>query len=549
MLVRGVVRPDANGLAGLRATTRVRSVAAHRDTAKELVMIIQTDSGRVEGITRDAVTVFKGIPFAARPIGALRWRAPQPAESWSDVRKADSFGKACIQPVFDSMEGAEPVGAQSEDCLYLNVWTAGGGAHASRPVMVWIHGGAFKIGDGSSSMYDGTPLAQHGAVVVTFNYRLGHLGFFAHPALEDEQPDGPVNFGLLDQIAALQWVQRNIAAFGGNPANVTIFGQSAGAVSVLALFASPLARNLFHKGIAQSPYAIPEYSRADAVELGIDVATRVFQLGERPTMTELRAVPAAQFARKEIENTDGSTFPVPSLAPVAVVGDAVLPRSVRDAFEDGSEQRLPLMIGSNSDEASILSAFGIDPAEVLRAIEGAAGPEAIESLKNLYREDPELTLPRDLDDPSRFGGLVLRDLLFTMQVRWIAQHHSKRAPVRRFYVGYVPERLRASQPHGVPHGGEIVFPFDTGGIAYGTAGLFTPADREMARKVSHYWFTFAQTGTPEGAVEWPQHELTLPLVDRILKLGERIEVVSNFRLTRLQMYADKYPELVAALRG
>jgi para-nitrobenzyl esterase len=513
-------------------------------------MIIRTDRGRVEGTTREGVTVFKGIPFAAPPVGPWRWRPPQPVRPWEDVRAADRFAAACIQPVYEPLAGVEPgaapVGDQSEDCLYLNVWTTGGGPEALKPVMVWIHGGAFRIGDGAAAIYDGTPLARKGAVLVTFNYRLGHLGFFAHPALEKEQPDGHINFGLLDQIAALQWVQRNIAAFGGNPANVTIFGQSAGAVSVLALFASPLANGLFHKGIAQSAYAIPEHSRGRAVELGADIATRVFGLGEQPTAAELRAVPAGKLARKDIASPGGRLVPAPSLSPVPVAGDPVLPRGIRNTFESGGEQRLPLILGSTSDEASVLAAFQIEPARVLDVIAGTAGDALIEGVRSLYRDDPELRLPEDLDDPNRFGGLVLRDLLFTMQARWLAQHHSKRAHVRRYYFSYVPELLRPLSPHGVPHGGEISFPFGTGDTAGATAGKLTDADRQMARRINNYWFTFAQTGIPAGAIEWPQHQL-IPVVDRILKLGERIEVQSDFRITRLQLFADRYHELAAAL--
>jgi len=522
-------------------------------------MSVQTDKGQLEGITKNGVTVFKGIPFAAPPVGPLRWKAPQPVAAWEGVKQAGTFGKACIQPVFESMDGAEPVGEQSEDCLYLNVWTTGGATDAQKPVMVWIHGGAFKIGDGASTMYDGTPLAQKGAVVVTFNYRLGHLGFFAHPALEKESPGGYVNFGLLDQIAALQWVQRNIAAFGGNPGNVTIFGQSAGGTSVLALFASPLVKeqNLFQKGIAQSAYAIPEASRPKAVALGIDVADRVFGLGKKPTMEQLRLVPAAMFSLKEIPNPDGSkeaTELVPSLAPVPVVGDPVLTKGIRDTFEAGEALKLPLILGSTSDEASVLAAFGMDPAKVLAKIAEEIGPAKLAQLKDLYRPDPELQIPEDINNPTRFGGLVLRDMLFTMQVRWIAQQHTKnKATAYRYYFSYVPVAFRPDQPHGVPHGGELVFPFNTGDIALATKGKFSALDRAMANKVSDYWFSFAQTGTPTatGAMAWPAHQYTVldARKDKILKLDERIDSQEAFRITRLQVFADAYADLAAAIGG
>jgi len=515
-------------------------------------MRVSTDKGEVEGTVEDRVVVFKGIPYAAPPVGDLRWQRPQPASPWSGVRKCDTFSKSCIQPVFASMDGTEPVGKQSEDSLYLNVWTTGGGTTARKPVMVWIHGGGFQIGDGVASAYNGTRLALKGAIVVTFNYRLGHLGFFAHPSLERETRGGPVNFGVLDQIEALKWVKNNILEFGGDPGNVTIFGQSAGAASVLTLFASPEARNLFHKGIAQSPYAIPEHSRDKAIALGAYVATRVFGAGENPSVADLRRIPAEKFALAHYKHPIGIPEPqrVPSLGPVAIVGDEVLPMGVRATFQAGSQQRLPLILGNTSNEESVLEAFGVNAELVLTAIESIQ-PGAVAFLKTLYQGDPELHIPDDLNDPKRFGGLVMRDFLFTMHVRWIAQQHLLKSEVRRYYFGYVPEKLGAEWPHGVPHGGELVFPFDTGGTAYGTVGKFTDADKAMALKVSNYWFTFAQTGTPTGEVAWPRQRMPLlqPPEDRTLQLGRQIAVQSDFRKTRLELYAQMYPEFVQWIEG
>src|SRR5215470_5388425 len=195
--------------------------------------IIHTESGAVQGITENGVFVFRGIPYAAAPVGPLRWREPQAVAPWSGIRLADKFGDACIQPPgLSNSNGGDP-GPLSEDCLYLNVWTPNTNNNSKLPVMVWIHGGAYLFGAGGINLYDGAPMAAKGAVVVNLNYRLMQLGFFVHPALEKENPGGPANFGLLDQIAALKWIQRNIQQFGGDPHNVTIFGQSAGAKSVL----------------------------------------------------------------------------------------------------------------------------------------------------------------------------------------------------------------------------------------------------------------------------------------------------------------------------
>ncbi|WP_437746868.1 carboxylesterase/lipase family protein [Sorangium sp. So ce1504] len=511
--------------------------------------VITTTEGPVQGVVESEILVFKGIPYAAPPVGPLRWKEPQPVEPWKETRKADTFGKACLQPTYPSMDGAGSVGPQSEDCLYLNVWTSGVEPGALKPVMVWIHGGAFKIGVGSDKMFRGAALARKGAVVVTFNYRVGLLGFFAHPGLEKERRLGPVNFGILDQIAALEWVQRNIAAFGGDPGNVTIFGQSAGGESVLALFASPLTRNrepaLFHKGIAQSPYAIPEQSREKANELGVKIARGLFKLnGEHATAEELRAVPAEKFSAKFMPTPDNPRGQVPFLGPSPVHGDVVLPTGIRATFEAGEQARRPLVIGSNSHETSVLDAFNMDPAAIMAAILEKGGEDAEKALaylKSLYRSDPEVT-DEDLEDPSRFAGLVLRDMLFTMQARWIADKHSGVADSRWYYFSYVPEIDRADQPFGVPHGGEILFPF--GGIR----DRFTAADRAMSEKVSGYWFSFAENGTPAGEVAWPKHTTGGGLrQDKTLKLGEQIVVANDFRKMRLDAFIAMYPQLEAAL--
>jgi para-nitrobenzyl esterase len=237
--------------------------------------VVKTQNGDVQGVVGHQVFVFKGIPYAAPPVGDLRWRELHPAPSWQGLRQASTFGNACIQTPGLSAANGGDAGPLSEDCLYLNVWTPKPASSAKLPVMVWIHGGAYIFGAGSLAIYDGESLANRGAVFVRLNYRLAQLGFFAHPALEQESPGGPVNFGLLDQIAALEWVQQNIARFGGDPNNVTILGQSAGAKSVLALFASPLARELFRKGVAMSSYALPEASRAKALEIGVKIADGV----------------------------------------------------------------------------------------------------------------------------------------------------------------------------------------------------------------------------------------------------------------------------------
>lgn len=226
--------------------------------------LVETRAGTVQGVAALDMIVFRGLRYAAAPVGDRSWKAPQALEGWAGLRRADAFGPACPQDRTVSVDQAGDPGPTSEDCLFLNVWTPRADVQTRAPVMVWLHGGAFVIGAGSQSMYDGSALARHGVVVVTLNYRLGPLGFFSHPALDRECARSPANFGLLDQIAALRWVQANIAAFGGDPGNVTVFGESAGAQSMLALFATPRAQGLFARGIAQSPYGVPSPSRDQA---------------------------------------------------------------------------------------------------------------------------------------------------------------------------------------------------------------------------------------------------------------------------------------------
>lgn len=440
--------------------------------------VAETPSGQMVGIASSGLSVFRGIPYAAPPVGSLRWREPQSAPP-QDRLEATAFGPACIQPVSAAQDAAfGPTGPQSEDCLTLNVWAPEAAPAARLPVMVWIHGGGYVSGTGSLSAYDGSTLAQQGAVVVTLNYRLGALGFFSHPALQAEAPSGPLNFGILDQIAALKWVQANIAAFGGDPDNVTIMGESAGAQSVLVLFASPIARGLFHKGIAQSPYGIPSHSRAEARTVGVEVARGLGLDGESASLIELRQVPAAAFATL--------TGPGRSLAPSPVYGDAVLPAPILEQFERGETAPLPLLIGNNSNEASVAELFGVDPVALVERL-GVAGIGV------------RLLFPGTRDDAD-LGRQAVRDSIFSAFVKHIADLHSQRAPAWRYYFNYLPERQRALEP-GVSHGGEIAFVLGTLDRTPAYQDIRTATDDRMARRVGSYWLAFARTGRPDPVGE------------------------------------------------
>lgn len=486
----------------------MQAVTAH--AAPETQVRIST--GVLAGAMVDGIASFKGIPYAAPPVGNLRWAEPQPVAPWQSARDASSFGSACIQrPGLSADNGGDP-GKLSEDCLYLNVWTPVTRAAAKLPVIVWIHGGAYVFGSGGLTVYDGRALARRGAVFVSINYRLGPLGFFAHPALERAMPGGAKNFGLLDQVAALKWVQANIAAFGGDPGNVTIMGQSAGAKSVLAHFASPLSHGLFRRGVAMSVYVLPDAKPDKARAVAAKVASAVGLAGSNATLAELRAVPAERFG--DIADKDASLGPVP------IVGDAMLPRAIVDAFASGKEAKAPLVIGNTSDDASVLSAFALDPEAIVKRL-GVAGF----ALGALY---PGV-------DRKEMARQALRDVVFTMNSRWVADRHSKRAPTWRYYFDYVAEGQRKRHPNGVGHGADIVFLLDTAGVYEGTAGDLTTADRAMAQRCGDLMFSFARGGEPvaQNVPAWQSDRL---LRDRTLVFGpDAITAKRNFMKVRLDV--------------
>ena len=468
----------ASLLLGVVADTRAVETASSVPSAS-------VRDGKLQGRHAEGLSVFQGIPFAAPPTGALRWREPQPVQTWSGVRKADAYAASCMQKPNIPVSAGGTTGALGEDCLYLNVWTPAAAPSPAdkRPVMVWIHGGALVYGSGNVPLYDGTALAQRGTVVVTVNYRMGALGFFTHPAIDGKHGTATANYGLLDQIAALRWVRDNIAAFGGNPGNVTIFGESAGAQSVLALVASPLARGLFHKGIAQSPYGIPSHTREHARDISLQVATAVGAAGASATASELRAVPAERFFALGDKG--------PTLAPGFIIGDAAVPQSILQAFQKKQQARVPLIIGSNSDEATVALAFGVDPSALVERMGGARS-----LVKKLY---PGVT------DDAQLGRELMRDVVFTAFARRIAYLHSQSAPTWRYYFSHVQEKMQGKVP-GVAHGAEIPFVMGTGDRCGCLPAAFTDLDRTVSSGVGDYWASFATSSVPAvaDAPYWPQ---------------------------------------------
>jgi para-nitrobenzyl esterase len=448
-----------NGLLALGAFAGLASCVSG-PTSGAAGPTVKLDAGLVQGETAGELRIFKGIPYAATTAGEWRWRAPRPAAHWDGVQAARAVGAACPQPHTTDEPWAQ-VGPQSEDCLFLNVWAPT--KAKSDAVMVFIHGGSFRAGSGGVPLYDGTKLAQRGVVIVTINYRLGRLGFFAHPALTKATTDGYVgNYGLMDQIQALRWVQTNIAAFGGDPKNVTIFGESAGAVSVQALMASPEAKELFAKAISESGGGYSVVGTMKAAEAA-GQAWAARQGLPDATVEQLRALPADKVATAEA-------------LPGAMIDGRILKDSPTKAFFLGEQASVPLMIGGNSWEAS-LAGLG----DVARIVVGAQYAPLLEQYKALG---------------SRRGGEA--DLAIQAVAIQPSRHLAERqaAKGQRAYTYYFtqqPMSERTTKP-GAEHGGELSYLFGT----KLNAEKWDAADETTSKLMGDYWVRFAKTGDPNG---------------------------------------------------
>jgi para-nitrobenzyl esterase len=426
------------------------------------------------------VESFLGIPYAAAPVGALRWRPPRPAAAWSGVRAAKEFGADSVQnrPSWDATASGGPV---SEDCLFLNVWRPAGRAREPLPVMVWIHGGGFVMGSSSQPVLDGSAIASRDVIVVTFNYRLGRFGFFAHPALSAAQHDELLgNYGLMDQIAALRWVKRNIAAFGGDPGNVTIFGESAGGTSVLQLMAIQVARGLFHRAIAQSsggrdswPSISAATHRPSAEAIGERFAREAAAAEASPAA--LRALPA-DLLRGDLDlvNLCPDTYSGPMFDGVLVKGPASL------AFEAGLHGRVPLIIGCTSDELGQTPDFLRDRM-VDRFVDLLGVPRG--QLDALYGSARACNL-----------GFV-SDLPFVEPARHIARLSAQGgAPTFLYVFDYVTEARRPA-PRGASHASDVPFVFSSLRRVWES---ITPADEAQSGLLIDCWTRFARSGDPNG---------------------------------------------------
>lgn len=481
---------------------------------------VRIKQGALKGSVEGDVAIFKNIPFAAPPVSDLRWRAPRPPAEWSGVRDATSFGPVCMQP--NQLPSAE-----SEDCLSLNVWTPAARSPTPLPVMVWIHGGGFDLGSGVR--YNGTAFVHDGVVLVTINYRLGRLGFFAHPALAGNGPDGTLaDFGLLDQIAALKWVRANIRAFGGDSANVTVFGESAGAMSVNYLLASPQARGLFDRAISESGFA---RSAGTSLQVARSRATAFAKSlgvnGDGPAAAAaLRALPADLVVKNPPD--------VVAAGRIGPIIDGVVAKeTVVQAFERGDQARVPAIFGGNSFEASLTPGVLKNP-EVVLARLGA-------------RRDQAVALFGDGDQAKAAANIITLSLVIEPD-RFEALEDAKRGvPAWVYYFSYLPKGVRDEVP-GAGHGWEIAYVFDRltkvdihvppsqqyAGIALIPAA--TPEDEAIASAMHAYWVAFAKTGAP-GSAGGPAWPAVKPDSDAVLEFGVGGPVVHpDFKKTQLDTF-------------
>ena len=460
---------------------------------------VKTMSGVVEGKDNGAVHAFLGIPYGQPPVSDLRWKPPVPAANWKGVRKATEFGAHCLQGnVFGDMTFRDPGG--SEDCLTLNVWVPAKPSSAKLPVMVWIYGGGFVAGTTSEGRQDGTHLAQHGVVVVSMNYRLGVFGFLVHPELAKESGRNSAgNYGLLDQLLALHWVHDNIASFGGDPGNVTIFGESAGSFSVCAQMASPLAKGLFQKAIGESGAAfsrsglsfdpMPARAEKDAKLIGEKLGVH--------TLAELRALPAQKILDAFIPPQSRGFDFGPD------IDGYFLPEPVPAIFATGKQNDVPLLAGWNHDEGSFEIAFAPQKptAESMKAAaEKDFGDKAAEFLR-LYPTDTDEHVLRSAEDYAgdKFIALSTWD--------WLeSQSKTGKQPVYRYRFDMAPPSSDPKVPNtNAYHSAEIEYVF---GQLDSKAGVpWRPEDRQLSELMQKYWTNFAKSGDPNGPdlPKWPAY--------------------------------------------
>ena len=510
---------------------------------------VKIDSGTVAGAISGQPTVraFKGIPFAAPPVGENRWKTPQPVAKWEGVRKADAFGAPCAAGAPAAGRGGgggraaaapqapatprEP--ARAEDCLYLNVWTSATSPNDKRPVMVWIYGGGFTGGSGGLAWYDGENLASKGPVIVTLNYRLGSLGFFAHPALAKESGhNASGNYGMMDAIAALQWVKKNISAFGGDPNNVTIAGESAGAIMVGALLGSPHAKGLYHRAIAESGGWM-------GLTMGRMTSGQTAQANGAKTMEALGVKTIAELRAKPMNELTGLS------AGGLIVDGYLIPEDVSLTFMNGKQHAVDVLTGSNKDEANFGVCQGVGgrgggPALTADAFKTNAQRkfgEAADEYLRLY------TVSSDAEAPSAAHMACADEINWNMRQWAVAQAKAGKKAYTYFFTR-IPTLNGAPSPQGATHTAEISYAWNNPkGQATQT---WNDVDIKLADTMSSYWVNFITKGDPNGngLPTWPEYK---DLANgRVMVLGDTVQVESAAPTPKLSFYQAAYQRLLKA---
>jgi para-nitrobenzyl esterase len=484
---------------------------------------VRIDAGLVSGVaggTAD-MRVFKGIPFAAPPVGPSRWCPPQPAKGWEGVRNADQFGPWCMQPGGAAGGGQDVTAAaartMSEDCLYLNVWTEAASASERRPVIVWSHGGAFTIGAGSDRA-DGEALARKGVVLITYNYRLGPFGFFSHPELTRESGrNASGNYGLMDLFAVLRWVQQNITAFGGDPNRVTLMGQSAGGLLIRAAVASSEGRSLFHRAISQSaPVRIERMlTRSEAEKAGQGEASKI----RATSLAELRAKPADEIQR----GMQGGRL---------VVDGWYLTEDASVTIAEGRQNRVDLLIGSNKDEGTFVSRF---PASSFFGLENATAQQFTEAARQRFGSKAGAFLdlyPAVSDEDARASQrAAIRDEVAWNTRDWAwAQAAAGGGNAYLYYFVREPPVVPGQPNRGATHGAEVPYTFNN------PIASWRDVDRTLADTISSYWVNFATNGDPNraGLPVWPA--LQPKAREQLMILGPNIETGHALDVGRVTLF-------------
>jgi para-nitrobenzyl esterase len=480
---------------------------------------VQVEGGQIADLAAESsgIRVFRGIPYAAPPVGEIRWREPQPAQPWSGIRVATEWGPRCVQS--NRLGDLDPLNKRmGEDCLYLNIWTPAKSADDALPVMVWIHGGSNLNGAGSQPEYDGSNLASKGVVVVTINYRLDIFGFLAHPELTKESgTNSSGNYGLLDQIAALKWVQKNIRAFGGDPSRVTIFGESAGAFDVSLLMASQLAKGLFARAIGESGGALTPITAFGPrpLKIGEQDGLKFAQALGATSISELRAKTAQDLLDAIVKNPITYGF--------GVVDDYVVPEHPASIYSQGKQNDVPLLVGWNADEGSYFGArIKLDSPSYVERVR-AQFKEQSDKVLQLY---PPGSTPEDQrasftallgDEIIAYGGWAWSERAATTGKSQVFRYHFTRRP-----PGAPELSVNPIAAPGVYHFAEIYYVFNNLNVMKDWP--WEESDRRLADAMSSYWTNFAKTGDPNGSglLRWEAYKPGGK--GQVLKLGENMEM-------------------------